>query len=178
LIKFLYTNTTRQIPVAVDERHEDRVHVSLSNNGTGNTFVIDEEEDEDDGLGPREEVDPHKIGISRTDKEREQALALHMMAGLKKGDLISISREALPGAVLFPAIKYKDAKIETGDPLKESETDSNIAPFSTSVPVEGSQESVEGSLEGSEPASPSQSPSQVFYHCLVFVLLCMSSISV
>jgi hypothetical protein len=32
------------------------------------------------------------------------------MAGLRKGDSVSISRESLPGAVLFPAIKYKEYK--------------------------------------------------------------------
>lgn len=35
---------------------------------------------------------------------------MHVLAGLKKGDSISISRESLPGAVLFPGIKYKEVK--------------------------------------------------------------------
>lgn len=41
---------------------------------------------------------------------------MHMLAGLKKGDSISISRESLPGAVLFPGIKYKEPKVRTEDP--------------------------------------------------------------
>lgn len=47
---------------------------------------------------------------------------MHVLAGLKKGDSISISRESLPGAVLFPGIKYKEVK-EPSVPgqLEESE---------------------------------------------------------
>lgn len=41
---------------------------------------------------------------------------MHMLAGLKKGDSISISRESLPGAVLFPGIKYKEPKVPTEEP--------------------------------------------------------------
>jgi hypothetical protein len=41
---------------------------------------------------------------------------MHMLAGLKKGDSISISRESLPGAVLFPGIKYKEPKIPAEEP--------------------------------------------------------------
>ena len=65
-------NTARGAPV------EDRVVVSLGHSGAGSTFVIDEEEDEegegDDGMGPREEIDPHKICVSKTDLERSQVL--------------------------------------------------------------------------------------------------------
>ena len=69
-------------------------------------FVIDD--DEDDGMGPKDLPDTTKISISKTDVERAQALALHKMNGLIKGDQITISRSELPGAILFPAIKYKD----------------------------------------------------------------------
>ena len=37
---------------------------------------------------------------------------MHALAGLKKGDTISITRESLPGALLFPGIKYKERKAE------------------------------------------------------------------
>lgn len=174
-------------PVTDEERlKEDRVHVSLSNNGTGNTFVIDEEEDEDDGLGPREDVDPQKIGISRTDQERAQALALHMMAGLKKGDLISISREALPGAVLFPAIKYKDSKPEAGGQMKEKDgsatentpnTDTNMPASSPSMPAPASEDGLKCDdtppLDASDPTlapnSQPTSPSQEQVHRFLVV---------
>jgi hypothetical protein len=49
----------------------------------------------------------HGVSVRRTDIERAQALSLHKMAGLRKGDQISISKEFLPGAVLFPSLKYK-----------------------------------------------------------------------
>lgn len=55
------------------------------------------------------------IGIQRTDAERAAALALHRMAGLKKGDAVVICRAELPGSVLFPAHKVKDI------PLSEEE---------------------------------------------------------
>ena len=38
---------------------------------------------------------------------------MHALAGLKKGDTISITRESLPGALLFPGIKYKELKAKT-----------------------------------------------------------------
>ena len=76
-------NTARGAPV------EDRVVVSLGHSGAGSTFVIDGEEEEegegegDDGLGPREEIDPHKICVSKTDLERSQVLkrkhAFHLL---------------------------------------------------------------------------------------------------
>ena len=59
---------------------EDRVVVPLGHSGAGSTFVIDgDDEDEgegdrDDGMGPREEVDPHKICVSKTDLERTQVI--------------------------------------------------------------------------------------------------------
>lgn len=53
------------------------------------------------------EVDPNKISISKTQAEKAQALAMHKLAGLQQGDKVTISREALPGATLFPAIKYE-----------------------------------------------------------------------
>ena len=42
---------------------------------------------------------------------------MHVLAGLKKGDSISISRESLPGAVLFPGIKYKEFKEKEAEPI-------------------------------------------------------------
>lgn len=53
---------------------DDKVQVNLPGIGSSNTsltFVIDEEEDEDDGMGPRD-IDPQKIGVSKTDTERAQ----------------------------------------------------------------------------------------------------------
>lgn len=74
-----------------------------------NNFVIDEMED--DGMGPRDLPETNKISIVKTDSERAQALAIHRMAGLKKGDSITISRADLPGAVLFPCVKTKEVWI-------------------------------------------------------------------
>lgn len=87
------------------------------------TFVIDSDE-EDGGEGTvggqmTEELkqapppqrftmpDTDKINISRTDAERAQALAIHRLAGLRKGDEVTITKESLPGAILFPATKEK-----------------------------------------------------------------------
>jgi len=83
-----------------------------------NSFVIDAEDDEDDdGMGPREIADTRKISINRTDLERAHALALHRMGGLRKGDVVNINRKELPGAILFPAIKYKSVPILPEDDL-------------------------------------------------------------
>jgi hypothetical protein len=53
---------------------EDKVVVPLAHSNPTSTFVIDEEDegDEDDGMGPKDDVDPHKICVSKTDLERTQ----------------------------------------------------------------------------------------------------------
>lgn len=92
------------------------------------TAAAVEEEECDDGMGPREIADTTKINISRTDKEREQALSMHKMAGLRKGDMVMINRQDLPGAVLFPSIKYKEVWVEAPVPAASaSSADSAVA---------------------------------------------------
>lgn len=73
------------------------------------SFIIDDDEESDNNMRllSQDIADSHAIGITRTDQERAQALAMHRMAGLKKGDAISITRTDLPGAILFPASKQK-----------------------------------------------------------------------
>ena len=64
------------------------------------------------------DVDPVKIGVTRTEAEKAQALAMHKLAGVRKGDKITISRETLPGALLFPCRKIKkirNAVVKAGD---------------------------------------------------------------
>lgn len=86
--------------------------------------------------------------------------------------MISISREALPGAVLFPAIKYKDTKSDTGE-LKGSDsvaesTHSSIVPSSTSL--KGSEETGDLPIEDKDPnPTPPQSPSQEQVHRFLVV---------
>jgi hypothetical protein len=55
---------------------EDKVVVPLAHSNPTSTFVIDEEDegDEDDGMGPKDDVDPHKICVSKTDLERTQVI--------------------------------------------------------------------------------------------------------
>ena len=57
---------------------EDKVVVPLGHSNPTSTFVIDEEDegDEDDGMGPRDDVDPHRICVSKTDLERTQVRKL------------------------------------------------------------------------------------------------------
>jgi hypothetical protein len=69
------------------------------------------------------DVDPLKIGISKSDAEKAQALAMHKLAGLQKGDVILISRETLPGALLFPARKIKAIPPPNTGSLMEPSTD-------------------------------------------------------
>jgi len=71
-------------------------------------------------------ADTTTIGIVKTEKEKEQALALHKMAGLRKGDLVTINRQELPGAVLFPSIKYKEVSV-TAAPAPDSEAGSTAS---------------------------------------------------
>ncbi len=103
-----------------------------------NKFVIDEVED--DGMGPRDLPDTNKISIVKTDSERAQALAIHKMAGLKKGDSITISRADLPGAVLFPCVKTKEKWVPTGidgeATIVDGQTNSTISQLSGMVKQE------------------------------------------
>lgn len=115
------------------------------------TFVIDDDEDENsnntgddiwkDNSGQKlssiaEQIpDTDKVSISRTDAEKNQALALHKLSGLMKGDEIVISKENFPGALLFPATKKKmkkattedvsDDLIRLEDPVENSESTEN-----------------------------------------------------
>ena len=55
----------------------------------------------------------------RTDAEKQLALALHKLNGLRRGDYITISKEHLPGSTLFPANKYSiiyDSSTSSGTP--------------------------------------------------------------
>jgi hypothetical protein len=85
-----------------------------------------EDADEDDGLGPRPQWDETKNHLNKTDQERAQALALHRMGGLRKGDAITISRSDLPGSKLFPCIKIKviEKPVEDTDIIPDLASDS------------------------------------------------------
>jgi len=81
---------------------------------TQTAFVIDDDdEDEEDDLDRSNDntkaiiKDTHGVSIQRTDTERQQALVLHRLAGIRKGDNITITKDYLPGAVLFPCFKLK-----------------------------------------------------------------------
>eukprot|EP01035_Chromulina_nebulosa_P019573 gene19573-25474_t len=79
---------------------------------TQTAFVIDDDEDEDDLDRSDDNTKPiikdtHGVSIQRTDTERQQALVLHRLAGIRKGDNITITKDYLPGAVLFPCYKLK-----------------------------------------------------------------------
>ena len=67
-----------------------------------------------------DDEDPTSPGAMSKKSKEEKALAManHVMAGLKKGDSIPISRDALPGALLFPCTKMK--KVE-GEQVAEGE---------------------------------------------------------
>ena len=73
-------------------------------------------EDDDDPLSPGSSAN------SKSKEEKALAMANHVMAGLKKGDSIAISRETLPGALLFPCTKLKRVrkkKVVSSEDLSE-----------------------------------------------------------
>jgi len=64
----------------------------LVNNSPPTTYTTHStDEYEDDGMGPREFADTTSISISRTAREKEQALSLHKMAGLRKGRIVYVN---------------------------------------------------------------------------------------
>lgn len=97
-------------------------NIQPSSSMSPSNFVIDDEDD--DFLGDRKLETNSKISITRTENERAQALAMHRMAGLKKGDQISISRAELPGAVLFPCTKSKVIQVPAQSNEESSEQSS------------------------------------------------------
>jgi hypothetical protein len=87
------------------------------------TFVIDEDDEDEDndkppaadaGAGAQGIPDTTKISITKTEAEKQQALAVHRLSGVTKGDELPISKETFPGAILFPAMKEKEVKDEEG----------------------------------------------------------------
>lgn len=75
-------------------------------------FIIDEDDEEQlSKMFP----DTDKVNVVKTDKERALALAQHKMAGIKKGDKLTITKADLPGAILFPSIKLKESQNESGE---------------------------------------------------------------
>ena len=96
-------------------------------------FTIDDE-DEISGLNVEDEhvkrtadsSDPNKIHVSRTDLEKAYALAMHAVAGLRPGDTLTINKDTLPGATLFPCIMYASIA-HSADAANPSEADESKA---------------------------------------------------
>lgn len=95
----------------------------VSNKASGNT----ENKQEKDLINNEEEHDffsqfetTTTISVSKSESEKSQALAFHRMAGLKKGNTITISRDELPGCSIFPCTKWKEIFIDNeAESLKE-----------------------------------------------------------
>jgi hypothetical protein len=89
-----------------------------SSHDSSSAFVIDDDDEENvqsEHEKPDIDADPTKISISKTSQEKAQALAMHKLAGVRKGDSVIINKENLPGALLFPAMKYKTISQPLGD---------------------------------------------------------------
>jgi hypothetical protein len=67
------------------------------------SFVIDGEEDEEDGSGHGPGRSSHGVSVNKSAQEKKQALAMHRLSGIVRGEKICIDKDSLPGAVLFPA---------------------------------------------------------------------------
>jgi hypothetical protein len=87
------------------------------------TFVIDEDDEDDDestkpsslSASPGSAIpETTTISITKTEAEKQQALAVHRLSGVKKGDQLTITKETFPGAILFPAMKEKEVLDEDG----------------------------------------------------------------
>ena len=113
------------------------------------TFVIDDDDEEGDGgrgddtLGGGEGAersgrvvipDTTTINITRTEAEKAQALAIHRLSGMQKGDTIVIAKENLPGAVLFPSMKEKEVRDDEGEVIMVMGPDGvTLQPVTSSV---------------------------------------------
>lgn len=68
------------------------------------------------------------VSVTRSDAEKSQALAMHILAGVQKGDEVKIEKASLPGAVLFPALKDKMVKDQEGLVLLDTNGEPKTSP--------------------------------------------------
>lgn len=110
-------------PQAVQQQDMTPQERAQAANNTNPTFVIggDDDDDDDDFLvgddEPRRAPTPvdreledqpsTSISVAKTEAEKQFALAQHRLSGLQKADTIEITKDNFPGAILFPALKYK-----------------------------------------------------------------------
>ena len=94
---------------------------SHSNSCAKPAFVIDDEEDLQP-VSPKSnnQAKVNAAGValqkvSKTEAEKAEAIAVHRLNGLKSGDLVTISKQDLPGTVLFPATKYRTSNTLEGN---------------------------------------------------------------
>lgn len=104
----------------IDSDEEDNDAGGDLEGGEGKAPTADDEASKENAQGTAKIPDTSSISITRTEAEKSQALAMHHLSGLSKGDSITISRECLPGAVLFPAIVQKEDSDDEGDEDQES----------------------------------------------------------
>eukprot|EP00603_Paraphysomonas_imperforata_P008007 CAMPEP_0114431854 /NCGR_PEP_ID=MMETSP0103-20121206/10834_1 /TAXON_ID=37642 ORGANISM="Paraphysomonas imperforata, Strain PA2" /NCGR_SAMPLE_ID=MMETSP0103 /ASSEMBLY_ACC=CAM_ASM_000201 /LENGTH=1306 /DNA_ID=CAMNT_0001601471 /DNA_START=25 /DNA_END=3945 /DNA_ORIENTATION=- len=72
--------------------------------------------------------DTDTVNVVRSEAEKSQALAMHILAGVQKGDEVKIAKDSLPGAVLFPALKDKLDKDEDGMVLLDTKGEPKTKP--------------------------------------------------
>lgn len=130
------SSTAASVPPAQNHKSQDQdLHVK----DPSTSFIIgDHDDDDDDGHQHRQRqntIDSHSIAITRTDQERAQALALHRLAGMKKGDFLYITRDELPGAILFPCIKMKKMSVM----MKKTPADSAVIKTDSLLDLEDEQ---------------------------------------
>ena len=99
-------------------RREDAVGNGMmdKNNGvcinTAPAFVIDDDDEDSDCTPPASPTSntttmAAKIApVAKTEAEKAEALAVHKLNGLQRGDVVTITKKDLPGTVLFPATKF------------------------------------------------------------------------
>lgn len=72
--------------------------------------------------------DTNTVNVTRSEAEKSQALAMHILAGVQKGDEVKIEKASLPGAVLFPALKDKMVKDDDGLVLLDTKGEPKTQP--------------------------------------------------
>ena len=91
---------------------------------------------------------------------------MHVLAGLKKGDSISISRESLPGAVLFPGIKYKEVK----EPSVTGQAEESEKSKSSSIAGDAATGETKSDGATTDEAKDTSSPTSTSTSSLPFVM--------
>merc|ERR1711871_1754221 len=115
---------------------------ALSSANSSLSFVIDDDDEDDSNEAT------HGVSIQKSGLEKKQALAMHRLSGIRAGDEIKISKDSLPGAVLFPAFVVRSNEV------KSPESNASTSPLPATPPQANTNETMNSTCPSPSSAAP------------------------